>query len=168
MFDTLKGAEEMIDRLTAELATCRDAVRKHQLVLFDENAKVVKLRGELERLKKVELDAENHGILNCNIADGGGCHRADCDMGKLEWSEHQLINKLRAAEEKLENTHSYIDTYDCTGKSAHKFKDDLLRWLATILTEPEPDTANASKPSFLLALERDMKDLGLLPEGGQR
>ena len=36
-----------IDRLTAELAICRDAIKKHQLVLFDENEKVVKLRAEL-------------------------------------------------------------------------------------------------------------------------
>ena len=40
-------AEEEIDRLTAELAICRDAVKKHKLVLFDENEKVVKLRSEL-------------------------------------------------------------------------------------------------------------------------
>ena len=40
-------AEEEIDSLTAELAICRDAVKKHQQDLFDENEKVVKLRGEL-------------------------------------------------------------------------------------------------------------------------
>ena len=44
-------AEEEIDRLVAELAICRDAVRKHQQDLFDENARVVELRDELAEAK---------------------------------------------------------------------------------------------------------------------
>ena len=151
MLDTLKGAEEMIDRLTAELATCRDAVRKHQLVLFDENAKVVKLRGELAEAKK-EVER-----LKCDA----NITASERDQAHKNWKicQHEIVAlkeslrkakveadgylnvlcnrdaQLRVAEDKLENTHSYIDTYDCTGKSAHKFKDDLLRWLATILTD---------------------------------
>ena len=48
-----KRQDTEIDRLTAELAICRDAVKKHQQDLFDENEKVVKLRAELEANAKM-------------------------------------------------------------------------------------------------------------------
>ena len=50
---TISALRAEIDRLTAELATCRDAVKKHQQDLYDENEKIVELRAELETNAKM-------------------------------------------------------------------------------------------------------------------
>ena len=51
--EDLQQATGSISSLTAELATCRDAVKKHQQDLYDENEKIVELRGELETNAKM-------------------------------------------------------------------------------------------------------------------
>jgi len=70
--------------------------------------KVAEKDAEIERLKQ---DAKDHGIYGCNAVVGGhgGCHHADCDIGKAEHREMKLERQLHAAEKTLERVREWTE-----------------------------------------------------------
>ena len=114
-----KQYENEIDRLTAELATCRDAVNKHQQDLYDENEKIVELRAELETNAKVLAR-------QTDLA-----REAEIKLAEAKKDERERVtSKIRGwARQNWQKTHSAIPRYILC--------QQLFECLDAILTAPK-------------------------------
>ena len=115
----IRTRDAEINRLTAELAICRDAVKKHQQDLFDENARVVELRAELAANAKMLAK-------QTDLAREAEIKLAEAKRGERE----RVTSKIRGwARQNWQKTHSAIPRYILC--------QQLFECLDAILTAPK-------------------------------